>query len=126
MVSAALMQKRLENMDLGLHRLVRFVRLASFLVLLSFLFEHFSASAQVSFSPATNFIAGGSHNGIAAADIDGDGKLDLIIADLIGSNPLTILTNAGNGIFKMDPVPLPAGPGSWFVVPTSTATGDWI
>ena len=58
-----------------------------------------SLEAQVSFILSSTPGAGGSDpNSVAAADVNGDGKVDLISANYFG-NTLTILTNNGNGGF---------------------------
>jgi len=60
---------------------------------------------QGGFSIASSPNTGNEPLSVAAADINGDGKLDLISADVGGGsgggNTLTVLTNAGNGIFGL-------------------------
>ena len=56
------------------------------------------AVAQVAFAPATNYAVGSSPYSVAAADVNGDGKVDLICADE-GDNKLMVLTNNGSGVF---------------------------
>ena len=54
--------------------------------------------AQVAFAPVTNYPAGSIPSSVAAADVNGDGKVDLICANE-GNAKLMVLTNNGNGIF---------------------------
>jgi hypothetical protein len=56
------------------------------------------AIAQVAFAPATNYPVSTYPRAIAAADINGDGKMDLIVANEF-ANSLLVLTNDGNGGF---------------------------
>ena len=44
------------------------------------------AAAALSFSPATNFAAGGAPFSVATGDFDGDGRLDLAVANLVTMN----------------------------------------
>lgn len=61
------------------------------------------AMAQVSFAPAANYTVGTTPDDVIAADVNGDGKLDLISANsqAIAGQPstLTVLTNNGSGVF---------------------------
>ena len=52
----------------------------------------------VSFTNATNFLTGTNPNSVTTADINGDGKKDLVVANL-GSNNVSVLLNDGNGSF---------------------------
>lgn len=57
--------------------------------------------AQVSFAPATNYVvvsgfAPGVPISVAAADVNGDGKADLVCANFMNNN-LSVLTNKGSG-----------------------------
>jgi len=54
--------------------------------------------AQVAFAPAANYPVGTGPNSVAAADVNGDGKVDLICA-VGGNNKLLVLTNNGSGVF---------------------------
>ncbi|HET7625831.1 MAG TPA: VCBS repeat-containing protein, partial [Verrucomicrobiae bacterium] len=58
----------------------------------------FRAEAQT-FGNAVNYKVGSSPYSVVAADVNGDGKVDLISADE-GSSTLTILTNNGSGILS--------------------------
>jgi hypothetical protein len=51
------------------------------------------------FTLSQTLTVGNSPNSVAAADVNGDGKVDLISANS-GTNTLTVLTNNGSGIFK--------------------------
>jgi hypothetical protein len=54
------------------------------------------------FGPAALYAAGQSTIGLAAADVNGDGKLDVLTADDY-SNALTVHYNPGNGTFPVIP-----------------------
>src|SRR5438876_807077 len=56
------------------------------------------AAAQVAFAPATNYSVGVFSIWVAAADVNGDGKMDLVSANS-GTNTLSVLTNKGSGSF---------------------------
>ncbi len=58
------------------------------------------AAAQVSFAPAVNYIVGKNPRSVVAADVNGDGLVDLICANS-GTNTLSVLTNNGNGGFVL-------------------------
>jgi hypothetical protein len=55
-------------------------------------------SAQLSFAPAANYPAGDLPYCLAAADVNRDGKVDLVVANQV-VNTLWILTNSGCGVF---------------------------
>src|ERR1039457_6452010 len=56
------------------------------------------AAAQVSFAPAAAYAVGSQPTSVAAADVNGDGQVDLICANY-NTNFLTVLTNNGSGSF---------------------------
>ena len=56
------------------------------------------AVAQFNFLSATNYAVGSDPSSVLAADVNGDGKVDLICANLIG-NSVTVLRNNGNGTY---------------------------
>src|ERR1035438_6583431 len=56
--------------------------------------------AQVSFNLSSSPGVGNDPNSVAAADVNGDGKLDLISANYYGSS-LSVLTNNGSGGFVL-------------------------
>jgi len=55
------------------------------------------AAAQVNFAPATNYFVVSNATSVAAVDVNGDGKVDLICASETGI--VTVLTNNGSGGF---------------------------
>jgi hypothetical protein len=56
------------------------------------------AAAQTTFALATNYIVGNGPSSVVAADVNGDGKVDLISANQNDAT-LTVLTNNGSGGF---------------------------
>jgi len=54
--------------------------------------------AQVAFAPAASYVVGGNPYSVATADVNGDGKVDLICANR-GANNLMVFTNNGSGVF---------------------------
>ncbi len=68
---------------------------------------YYSHSSAQWFAPAVNYATGDSPNSIFCADLDGDGNLDLAVANYYSSN-LSVLMNNGNGIFQ-PPVNYAAG-----------------
>jgi|WetSurMetagenome_2_1015567.scaffolds.fasta_scaffold1236848_1 hypothetical protein len=59
------------------------------------------AEAQVIFNLSSSPGAGGSDpNAVAAADVNGDGRVDLVSANYYG-NSITVLTNKANGGFVL-------------------------
>jgi hypothetical protein len=65
--------------------------------------------------------AGGGYISVTAADVTGDGKMDLISANY-GGNNLTVLTNKGNGIFVL--ASSPSVGSSPFSVMAADVNGD--
>ena len=55
------------------------------------------------------FLAGNTASFLLAVDLNGDGKLDLVVADP-GSNNIEILLGRGSGFFE-PPLPFPVGKG---------------
>ncbi len=55
-------------------------------------FANISVPGTISFAAKVNFKAGSWPNAVAASDIDGDGKLDIVIPN-IGSNTISFLRN---------------------------------
>jgi hypothetical protein len=53
-----------------------------------------------SFKAAKNFAAGVRQHNIAVADLNGDGKLDLITANAYSTNNVSVLLGKGNGSFQ--------------------------
>ena len=56
-----------------------------------------SCAQSVSFSPPTSFFPGSNKASVAAGDFNGDGKLDLAVADFEGL--IAILLGTGTGSF---------------------------
>jgi len=61
--------------------------------------------AQVSFAPPVTYPVGAQPQGVITADINGDGKADLVCANA-GDGTLTILTNNGVGGFALASAPV--------------------
>jgi hypothetical protein len=91
-------------------------------VITSVLLLSLTASAGVSFGPPVNYPAGRSPWAIASADLNNDGKLDLVVTNDIGGNfrsTVSVLLGNGDGTFQ-PAVTYKVGPS-----PTSVAIGDF-
>lgn len=75
-------------------------------------------NANGTFQAATNYSAGAGPVAVAAADFDGDGKLDLAVANNLAGSVSVLLGN-GNGSFQA-PLDYDVGPG-----PTAVAIDDF-
>ena len=73
------------------------------------------------FAIASSPGAGAEPYSVTAADVNGDGKVDLICAD-VGSDTLTILTNNGSGGFAIASFPF-VGPNGYYVT-AADVNGD--
>ena len=64
---------------------------------------NFQLHAQMAYAPAVNYGVGSSPSSVTVADINGDGKVDLICANrgsvISPTNTLSVLTNNGSGLF---------------------------
>jgi hypothetical protein len=70
----------------------------SLLMILTVFAGLYQTTAQVAFAPAANYAVGKNPYSVAAADVNGDGKVDLICANR-GANNLMVFTNNGSGVF---------------------------
>ena len=80
----------------------------SFLVCCFLTAFYFPLNAQISFAPPTNYAVGMWPDIVIAEDINGDGKVDLIIRNS-GPFTLSVLTNNGSGILSPAPAPIVDG-----------------
>ena len=80
------------------HKFVLKILFRFLVIALAVLFFNPYLHAQVTFAPAITYTVGSSPTSVAAADVNGDGKVDLICANYTGFT-LTILTNNGGGYF---------------------------
>src|SRR5512143_3042377 len=76
-------------------------------------------AAPVTFTRVPDFAADLSPLGVAAADIDGDGKIDLVVANNDGDS-VSVLWGDGIGGFLDSGAPFPTG-----VAPFAVAVGDF-
>ena len=103
---------------LGFIRLSRVLWLSVLVVMLGGLLEPEAAAQTVSFGAKTDFGTGSRPHSVAVGDFNGDGKLDLAVANG-SSNTVSILLGTGTGSFgaKTD-----FGTG---IDPISVAVGDF-
>jgi hypothetical protein len=99
---------------------MKFIKTISMTGLLS-LFAWQAAAAEDLIYTTNTLTAGLNPYCVAAADVNGDGRLDLISADA-GANTLTLLTNNGSGVFSFSAT-LQVGPAPVCVVAVDI-TGD--
>ena len=69
-------------------------------VVLALLIFKLDLCAQVSFAPAVSYAIDGQPTSVAAADVNGDSKVDLITA-VFSANTVSVLTNIGTGSFAL-------------------------
>ena len=61
-----------------------------------------TAQAQFSFVPKVDYATGSSPVSVAIGDLNGDGKMDLAVAN-VNSNTVSVLTGTGSGFgIKVD------------------------
>ncbi|WP_103668879.1 FG-GAP-like repeat-containing protein [Pseudanabaena sp. BC1403] len=77
-----------------------------------------SSSNSVTFSPSTNFGAGGFPTSAYVGDFNGDGKSDLVVTN-VGNNSISLLLGTGTGSFS-SPTNFAVG-----VTPNSAIVGDF-
>jgi hypothetical protein len=86
----------------------------------SVLLNNGSVGTPVSFQTVANYMGGGGADGLAAGDINADGKLDLVTAN-VNDNTVSVLIGKGDGTF-MTKVDYPTGTGT---SPAAIAIGDF-
>ncbi|MBL0193710.1 MAG: VCBS repeat-containing protein [Myxococcales bacterium] len=74
-------------------------------------------SGTGTFAARVDYLTGGSPSSVALGDVDGDGNLDLVVANEY-SDAVSVLVNGGTGTFAT-PVDYPTG-----TLPSSVALGD--
>ncbi len=62
------------------------------------LLRNISSNGNISFAPKEDFVTGTNPNQVAIGDMDGNGSLDLVIAN-DGGNSLSILQNTTSGVY---------------------------
>ena len=92
------------------------------LTLIVFVVLGFQLQAQVSFTLASSPGVGNGPNSVVAADVNGDGQMDLISANYYG-NTLSVLTNNGRGDFVLASSPA-VGSYPWSVL-AADVNGGW-
>jgi len=73
-------------------------KIKAWLLMITICVLNCSLQAQVSFTNSSSLSVGSEPASIVTTDINGDGKLDLIVANQL-SNTISVLTNNGNGGF---------------------------
>ena len=58
-----------------------------------------AANAALTFKPAVGFDAGTNPSSVARGDLDGDGAVDLVVANF-GSDSISVLSGRGDGSFR--------------------------
>src|SRR5437660_1636293 len=81
-------------------RLSRVLCLAVLVVMFGGLLERKAATQTVSFGSKTDFATGIQPTSVAVGDFNGDGKLDLAVANA-GGNSVSILLGSGTGAFGL-------------------------
>jgi gliding motility-associated-like protein len=83
------------------------------------IFRNTTVGTTISFDPKVDITVGTSPISISATDIDGDGKLDLVISasDAATGNKISILRNIGSGTISFE---------SAFVLSTGAGSIPWI
>ena len=71
--------------------------------------------------PAVNYTVGANPSSVQIGDFNGDGKLDLIVANE-ASSTLSVLLGNGDGTFNPQPIVTNLSPGQY---PTASAIGDF-
>jgi len=109
-------------MGKNIYLIARFItfRLGQLLAMAALLFltSEFSLGAGITFSTPVGYQAGEVPSAVAVGDFNGDGNLDLAVANLV-SNDVSILLGNGDGTFQ-PALSYSAGSG-----PESIATGDF-
>ncbi len=77
-----------------------------------------ATAAPITFAPAASFVAGSDAVAVAAADLNGDGHVDLAVADA-GTDTVNVFFGSGTGTFSAGPVLALSAP------PTAILSGDF-